>query len=292
MESLADLVARHPLAVLFGAVGIALLGVAIFWRLVVACAPACWRLAAHAWSWLGRTGLVRRATHWPLLRPLLTGTLTVARFLGVFAIAAFVFAMCALAIFFELAEAIGADESLGRFDIVLSAALHEHVSQEVLRFFAMITWLGEPQFLFVLAAFVAGVLLTQRRWMLAGAWIAATTGGALMNRLLKAVFERDRPLHDHGLVSEASWSFPSGHASGSVLIYGLLGYLIVRHTPRAWHLPVALVGIALIVFVGTSRVVLQVHYLSDVLAGYASAAAWVAIWVAGLESARLRQPPR
>jgi undecaprenyl-diphosphatase len=66
----------------------------------------------------------------------------------------------------------------------------------------------------------------------------------------------------------------------------------VRHTPRAWHLPVALVGIALIVFVGSSRVVLQVHYLSDVLAGYASAAAWVAIWVAGLETARMRQPPR
>lgn len=292
MEILADLVARHALPVLFGAAGVALLGIAIFWRFLVSCAPACWRLAVHAWNWFSRTRLARRARHWPLLRPWATGTLTVARFLGVFAIAAFGFAVCALALFFELADEIGADESLGRFDIALSGALREHISHDMLRFFAMITQLGDPRFLVVLAALVAAVLLAQRRRMLAGAWIAATIGGALMNRVLKAIFERDRPLHDHGLASETTWSFPSGHASGSVLVYGLLGYLVVRHTPRAWHLPVALGGIALILFVGASRVVLQVHYLSDVLAGYASGAAWVAMCIAGIESARMRRPTR
>jgi undecaprenyl-diphosphatase len=73
-----------------------------------------------------------------------------------------------------------------------------------------------------------------------------------------------------------------------MLVYGLLGYLIVRHAPRAWHVPVALVSVALIVFVGSSRVLLQVHYLSDVLAGYASGAAWVALCIAGLEVVRQR----
>jgi membrane-associated phospholipid phosphatase len=51
---------------------------------------------------------------------------------------------------------------------------------------------------------------------------------------------------------------------------------------------VALAGIALIIFVGSSRVLLQVHYLSDVLAGYASATVWVAICIATLEYVRWR----
>jgi undecaprenyl-diphosphatase len=88
------------------------------------------------------------------------------------------------------------------------------------------------------------------------------------------------------------WSFPSGHASGSMLIYGLLAYVVVRSTPPAWHIPAALAGAALIIFAGSSRVLLQVHYLSDVLAGYASAAAWIAISIAALETVRWRDQRR
>jgi undecaprenyl-diphosphatase len=155
-----------------------------------------------------------------------------------------------------------------------------------LRTFSLITHLGDPDFLTVLATVVTVALLLLKRWVLAGAWVSATLGGGLLNLILKSIFERPRPLHDHGLVHETSWSFPSGHASGSMLIYSLLGYLIVRHTPRAWHIPVAVVTVALIVFVGSSRVLLQVHYFSDVLAGYASAAAWSALCIAGLETVR------
>lgn len=78
----------------------------------------------------------------------------------------------------------------------------------------------------------------------------------------------------------------------SMLVYGLLGYLIVRHAPAAWHVPVGLTSLALIVFVGSSRVLLQVHYLSDILAGYISAAAWVALCIAGLEAVRWRESAR
>jgi membrane-associated phospholipid phosphatase len=133
------------------------------------------------------------------------------------------------------------------------------------------------------------VLLVLKGWVLAGAWAVATIGGGVLNLLLKSIFERPRPLHDHGLVTETSFSFPSGHASGSMLIYSLLGYLIVRRTPPRWHIPVAIGMSALIIFVGSSRVILQVHYFSDVLAGYASAAAWVALCIAGLEAVRWRE---
>jgi hypothetical protein len=112
-----------------------------------------------------------------------------------------------------------------------------------------------------------------------------------LNTALKAIFERTRPIHDHGIVIADGWSFPSGHASGAVIVYGLLGYLVIRLMPRPWHLPVTILTVALVVFVGFSRAVLQVHYFSDVIAGYASAAAWCALSIGGLEAIRRARRP-
>ncbi len=61
----------------------------------------------------------------------------------------------------------------------------------------------------------------------------------------------------------------------------------MRHAPRRWHLSVAALGLILVVTVGASRVLLQVHWFSDVMAGWASSAAWAALCIAGLEAVRL-----
>jgi membrane-associated phospholipid phosphatase len=289
VETLADFVARHAVPILCAAVIVLLIATAVFWKLVTTYAATCWRLAVKATQAISGSRFAARTLNLPILGRSASSTMTAARFLGVFAILAFIFAAFALALFFEVVDEIGADESLGRFDVELGAALREHLSYGTLSFFSVITRLGDPEFLIVVSTVVAVGLLALRRRTLAGAWIVATVSGAFLNRLLKTVFERARPLHDHGLVTETSWSFPSGHASGSMLVYGLLGYLIVRHTPRGWHVPVALTSVAMIVFVGSSRVLLQVHYLSDVLAGYASGAAWVALCIAGLEMVRHRE---
>ena len=289
MENLADIVARHAVPGLCAVAILLLVATAAFWRLLNAYLPAWVGFAEKVTRTLAGNTLAARVLDLPVLGRSLSGTVSAARVLGVIAILAFTFAMFALTVFFELADEIEADESLGRFDVELGAALRVHVSYGTLRFFAQITRMGDPAFLIVLSTVVAIGLVALRRRALAGAWVVATLSGALLNRLLKAMFERARPLHDHGLVSETSWSFPSGHASGSMLVYGLLGYLIVRHAPRVWHVPVALTSVSLIVFVGSSRVLLQVHYLSDVLAGYATGVAWVALCISGLEMNRRRE---
>jgi membrane-associated phospholipid phosphatase len=286
MQALADFIARHAIAVLIAVEIVLLLATAILWRLVQRYAPVCWRIVLDVWTWLAGTTAAARARQLPVVGRALSRTLGALRYLGVFATLAFVAAAVAIVGFFELVDEIEVGESLAGFDVALSAALRRELPNETVRAFAAITHLGDVTVLMGVGACVGAVLLVLRRWTLAAAWAVATISGGLLNSVLKGIFERTRPLHDHGLVSEMSWSFPSGHASGSMLVYGLLGYIIVRHTRPAWHIPVALACLTLIVFVGSSRVLLQVHYLSDVLAGYASAAAWVTLWIAGLEANR------
>lgn len=292
LEAVADFVARHAVAVL-GVITIATLALsAAVWHVLVIVAPRTWTYSVELWNRARRTALAHRLRNVPILGRGLGSTLTVARYLGIVAIAGFMVSAGATVLFFDLADEIGVGESLAQFDAALSAALREHLSRETLRVFAVITRLGDPEVLFAIGLVVCAVLTFRRLRLMAAAWVVTTLSGALLNRVLKSIFERSRPLHDHGLTVEGGWSFPSGHASGSMLVYGLLAYIVVRNTRPVWHLPVALVGIALIVFVGSSRVLLQVHYLSDVLAGYASAAAWIAICIAALEAARWREQQR
>lgn len=213
----------------------------------------------------------------------------IARRLGLQVLLSMAVAVVACIGFVEIADEVGLDDDLGRFDVALSAALSQHASDEQLRIFAAVTDLGDKKFLIPFAAVTAVFMLLRRRWILAATWIVATAGGALANVGLKAMFERTRPERLHDFATADGWSFPSGHASGSFIVYGLLAYLIVINTRPRWHLPVAAFAMTLIVCVGFSRVILQVHYFSDVLGGYAFGSAWVAAWIAGLEAFRRRQ---
>lgn len=292
MQAVADAVAQHAVAILLCIAALMLVMITVLWHVIEKYGHTLWSGAVWAWNALRTSALASHLRRVPGLRSVLTHALTAGRYLGAHAIVSFVVALAALAAFFELADDIGVNEELAKFDLALSQSLSEHLSRELLEAVALITRLGNATFLIPLGVGVTVVLLLNRRTLLAFSWAIATSCGALLNLLLKAIFERARPVHEHGVLLADGWSFPSGHASGSMLVYGLLGYLVIRHSPRAWHLPVAMLCATLIVFVGFSRVLLQVHYLSDVLAGYVSAAAWGALCIAGLEAARWREGQR
>jgi membrane-associated phospholipid phosphatase len=284
MNAIADLLGAHAVAALLAIAVVMLLFTALAWHVIQKYSAALRRLLA---ALLDRTRtLVNSHAPGVSMPSVLVRTAAIARYLGVQAVISFAVCVAAFAVFFEIADEIGADEDLAQVDVMLSDALKTHVSPGTLLLFSRITRLGDSTFLAVLATVIALILLWRRQWLHAGAWIVATSLGAVLNRVLKALFERSRPEHDHLMVTVSGWSFPSGHASGSFIVYGLLGYLLVRHTPPLWHVPAVMLAVLLIVFVGFSRVILQVHYLSDVLAGYAFAAAWVTMWIAGLEGAR------
>lgn len=177
------------------------------------------------------------------------------------------------------------------WDQAIAEAMRTQVPRPQLEAAYAITWFGNFETLVVIGGIVALALAACQRRSDLALWVVVTLVNGLLNRLLKHGFERTRPLHDHGLVIEPAYSFPSGHASGALAVYGLLAILLMPHLAPAARLPVLLATTALVLMVGASRVILHVHFASDVLAGYASA---LAVVVAGhaLRERSLRRAAR
>ncbi len=198
-------------------------------------------------------------------------------------------------VFADIAERLGDGGRMALLDEALSRSIRAHTSLGSLRVFHALTHLGDAWFLALLAGAVAVLLWRRGRGAMALAWLLALGGNALLIPLLKRIFERVRPVHDHGLVSEAGYSFPSGHSAGAIVAYGMLAYLALRVLPARWHVPAVMLAGALAYTIGSSRVFLQVHFASDVLAGFAWGAAWLAVCVLSVELSRrwrLRAPPQ
>jgi len=174
-----------------------------------------------------------------------------------------------------LASQIGPGHALPRFDEALTASLARSVPPTTLAWFTVPTWLGNPAPVAVLAVLVALWLGWRRQRALAGIWLLAVIGNTVLNWGLKQLFARQRPTPLDGLLHETGYSFPSGHASGVLVTYGTLAYLVLRLAPARWHLPVLLATVLLVVSAPMSRVFLQVHYASDVLAGLCSGTLWL-----------------
>ena len=154
--------------------------------------------------------------------------------------------------FAEIAEQLGPGGAMSLADEALSASIRTHVDVRTLQVFALLTHLGDAWLLRCWALVVALGLWSRGQRTLALGWVLALGGNALLNPLLKRIFERVRPVHDHGLVAEMGLSFPSGHTSGATVAYGMLAYVVLRTLPSAWHLPAVLGATALAFTVGSA----------------------------------------
>ena len=101
----------------------------------------------------------------------------------------------------------------------------------------------------------------------------------VIDLVLKEIVQRQRPDESIRLVSEVGYSFPSGHSMVSMAFYGLLLWMVWQYEQDRVVKWVCVTGFAiLILFVGISRIYLGVHYASDVIAGFAVSAIWLAVY--------------
>ncbi len=119
--------------------------------------------------------------------------------------------------------------------------------------------------------------------------VVAVGGGALLNAAVKALVDRARPTLPEPVASGSFSSFPSGHAQGVVVASGVL-LLVMLPALRPALRPVAVAAAACwVLLMGFSRLALGVHYLSDVLAGYAFGLAWLLACTAAFRAWRVER---
>jgi undecaprenyl-diphosphatase len=141
----------------------------------------------------------------------------------------------------------------------------------------VITDVGSPVGAAVTAALVGVVLAWLRRSWLPLLVLALAAGGiAVINKVVKQLVSRARPTATAAVVGEHGFSFPSGHAIGTTVVWLLSAWLISRGLIGRFAVRIAVWMMAslIVVAVGTTRVFLGVHYPSDVLAAWALGAAW------------------
>jgi undecaprenyl-diphosphatase len=231
-----------------------------------------------------------RAQMWRAIDAVVPGRLIEPRLYLAVHLALGLVLVIAIAVFAAIAEEVFAGEELAAFDRALAAALRSRTSPFWHSTFWWITWLGTGVVLGIVSAIVAFWLFIKGLRLYAMTWIASQAGWGVVSYSLKLAYARPRPEGFDPFLTSGGWSFPSGHAMGTLVFCGVAAYLLVRtlhsHLLRAMVITLALTWPLIM---GFSRMYLGVHYATDVVAGFLAGAAWVAMCVSGTEIALRRQ---
>ena len=235
------------------------------------------------------------ASHWfSRLRTLWQDRVNPKTYLGLHLTIGLVFAAASIWLFATLLDGVLDNALLVRWDVAVDAAIHARMTGMNLRPVNLVTQLGSPVAMGLLGLGGAVSLWrSDHRTMFMG-WVAAFVGGTVINQMIKMAVHRTRPVYGAAYLHGASFSFPSGHAMASIIGYGMLGYLL-RHVWRGSqreHRAVDGLLVLMILAVGLSRILLGVHYPSDVVGGWAAGGAWMAICVVGIGIAEQRRLDR
>lgn len=148
--------------------------------------------------------------------------------------------------------------------------------------------LGDPRLLVPAALAAAMWLWWKGHPHTALTMLAVPLVGRGVNSLMKVDVQRLRPTIEPHLVVEQSNSFPSGHAAGSMIFFLTLALLLTHRGPwRRWAASAA-VGVAMLV--GTTRIMLGVHWPSDVVGGWAFGVLWVLLTLRMAQDLIARRP--
>lgn len=154
--------------------------------------------------------------------------------------------------------------------------LFAYVPDTLNPFFLVLTELGDKKGIGIVALIFLGWLLLIKRNLLGAAAIALSVAlGNEVNKLLKELIARPRPELDH-LANVDSLSFPSGHAMVGLAFYFFIAYLVMEEIKSTTAKKIVIMfTVLLLLLIGASRIILQVHYPTDVIGGFAFGYIWV-----------------
>ena len=200
-------------------------------------------------------------------------------YIGLHLTVTFIVAAGAIWLSSALLEAVLDNATLVRMDVAAAEWMHAHVTARGTAVSHWISKIGGPTNMGFIAVLGGLELLRRRRKTLLIAWIAAFAGGGMLEKILKVLVHRTRPLFNTSSPDEQSLSFPSGHSMMCFIGVAMLVYALTisGHITGIRRSILIGVGASFVLLVGISRVYLGAHFPSDVVGGFAFAAGWVSI---------------
>jgi undecaprenyl-diphosphatase len=145
-----------------------------------------------------------------------------------------------------------------------------------------ITRLGHPLTLTIVILLAVAWLLYRHHWLEAWLVALASSGISPITTLLKLWYHRPRPHMIPWLLESSGHSFPSGHATGAMVCYGVLAFVAIRFRRHLVYWPGVVASIVcLVASIALSRVYLGVHFATDVVGGVLVGGGWLALVLMG-----------
>lgn len=177
-----------------------------------------------------------------------------------------------------LLDQVVRDGPLVRVDTAAANHLHGWTrdSPGAVRALRAVSFIGSPPWIAVMVAAAAGFALRRRRVRLAVFLVLTTVAGGIIDTAVKVAVDRDRPSLEEPVATAHGQSFPSGHSMSSTVAYGALLLVLLPAFPERARRPAVVGAVVAVLAVGFSRLALGVHFISDVVGGYALGLAWLA----------------
>jgi undecaprenyl-diphosphatase len=198
--------------------------------------------------------------------------------IGIFGLASCLIILFVVA---KIADEVLEKESFA-FDRSLLLWIHSFANPNLDRVMLTITRLGNPSIVTTVVLVSLGILWWRHYRQEATIFASACLGAFILNTGLKMFFTKPRPQLWTRLISETSFSFPSGHALGSLVLYGIIAYLLATRYPRS-SIFIYSLAVILIAAIGISRLYLGVHWPTDIIAGYGIGFLWLTICITMLK---------
>lgn len=144
-------------------------------------------------------------------------------------------------------------------------AMSPIVDQAITRVFVHLTLLGDEAFLYISFTILIGLMLYLRQYRASAMLVISGLSTAAITHFLKSIFSVARP--EIVLSPPTSFAYPSGHSSGSVVFYGLIAAFIAQNLPHTKRWKSYLLLFVPMFLIAFSRVMLSVHWLTDVIGG-------------------------
>ncbi len=174
-----------------------------------------------------------------------------------------------------LALHVQAADGQAPVDAAVDSFLNPVRYEALIALFEWITLVGNTGSLIAIAALAAIVLWGIGRRRDAALVLTVWLGAYATTWALKHLIDRPRPDFAFDVVAHSP-SFPSGHATGSLALFGVLAYVAARRTARfRWRFEIVFWAAVLIALVSVSRIYLSVHHASDVFAGFLVGGVWL-----------------